>query len=85
MFDMKGIAVLSGFVCILGFLDFLYVLLVIGFEYEVVYGFLRIIFGEDNIEEDIDYFLEVLFEIVLRLREMSLFYESVKKGGKWYV
>lgn len=82
MFDMKGIVVLSGFVCILGFLDFLYVLLVIGFEYEVVYGFLRIIFGEDNIEEDIDYFLEVLFEIVLRLREMSLFYESVKKGGK---
>jgi len=81
MLDMKGIAASSGSACTSGSLDPSHVLLAIGLEHEVAHGSLRITFGEDNTEEDIDYLLEVLPEIVSRLREMSPLYESVKKGG----
>mgnify|MGYP000465308493 FL=1 len=81
MLDMKGIAASSGSACTSGSLDPSHVLLAIGLEHEVAHGSLRITLGEDNTEEDIDYLLEVLPEIVSRLREMSPLYESVKKGG----
>lgn len=80
MLDMKGIAASSGSACTSGSLDPSHVLLAIGLEHEVAHGSLRITLGEDNTEEDIDYLLEVLPEIVSRLREMSPLYESVKKG-----
>jgi len=81
MLDMKGIAASSGSACTSGSLDPSHVLLAIGLEHEVAHGSLRITLGEDNTEEDIDCLLEVLPEIVSRLREMSPLYESVKKGG----
>ncbi|WAM34672.1 cysteine desulfurase NifS [Caldicellulosiruptor morganii] len=81
MLDMKGIAASSGSACTSGSLDPSHVLLAIGLEHEVAHGSLRITLGEDNTEEDIDYLLEVLPEIVSRLREMSPLYEKVKKGG----
>ncbi|WAM32460.1 cysteine desulfurase NifS [Caldicellulosiruptor naganoensis] len=80
MLDMKGIAASSGSACTSGSLDPSHVLLAIGLEHEVAHGSLRITLGEDNTEEDIDYLLEVLPEIVSRLREMSPLYEKVKKG-----
>lgn len=82
MLDMKGIAASSGSACTSGSLDPSHVLLAIGLEHEVAHGSLRITLGEDNTEEDIDYLLEILPEIVSRLREMSPLYENVKKGGK---
>lgn len=82
MLDMKGIAASSGSACTSGSLDPSHVLLAIGLEHEIAHGSLRITLGEDNTEEDIDYLLEVLPEIVSRLREMSPLYEKVKKGGK---
>ncbi|WP_039764319.1 MULTISPECIES: cysteine desulfurase NifS [unclassified Caldicellulosiruptor] len=82
MLDMKGIAASSGSACTSGSLDPSHVLLAIGLEHEVAHGSLRITLGEDNTEEDIDYLLEVLPEIVSRLREMSPLYEKVKKGGR---
>jgi len=81
MLDMKGIAASSGSACTSGSLDPSHVLLAIGLEHEVAHGSLRITLGEDNTEEDIDYLLEVLPEIVSRLRDMSPLYEKVKKGG----
>jgi len=81
MLDMKGIAASSGSACTSGSLDPSHVLLAIGLEHEVAHGSLRITLGEDNTEEDIDYLLEVLPDIVSRLREMSPLYEKVKKGG----
>lgn len=81
LLDMKGIAASSGSACTSGSLDPSHVLLAIGLEHEVAHGSLRITLGDDNTEEDIDYLLEVLPEIVSRLREMSPLYEKVK-GGK---
>jgi cysteine desulfurase len=42
---------------------------------------LRLSLGEVNTEEDIDYVLQVLPEIVDRLRQMSPLYEKVKGGS----
>lgn len=78
MLDMKGIAASSGSACTSGSLDPSHVLMAIGLPHEIAHGSLRISFGDENTQEDVDYLLEVLPMIVERLREMSPLYESVK-------
>lgn len=80
MLDMKGIAASSGSACTSGSLDPSHVLLAIGLPHEIAHGSLRLTFGEDNTQEDVDYLMEVLPMIVERLREMSPLYENVKRG-----
>jgi cysteine desulfurase len=76
MLDMKGIAASSGSACTSGSLDPSHVLLAIGLPHEIAHGSLRITYGEDNCDEDIDYLMEVLPMIVQRLREMSPLYKG---------
>jgi cysteine desulfurase len=78
MLDLKGIAASSGSACTSGSLDPSHVLLAIGLPHEKAHGSLRITFGEENTDEDVDYLMEVLPEIVQRLREMSPLYEEVR-------
>jgi cysteine desulfurase len=82
MLDMKGIAASSGSACTSGSLDPSHVLLAIGLPHEIAHGSLRITFGEENTDEDVDYLMEVLPEIVQRLREMSPLYEAKCKNDK---
>jgi len=80
MLDMKGIAASSGSACTSGSLDPSHVLLAIGLPHEIAHGSLRLTFGDENTDEDVDYLLDVLPPIVQRLREMSpLFHESGQK------
>lgn len=79
MLDMKGIAASSGSACTSGSLDPSHVLLAIGLPHEIAHGSLRITFGEDNSDMDVDYLMEVLPPIVQRLREMSPLYEAYCK------
>ncbi|SHK03855.1 cysteine desulfurase NifS [Propionispora hippei] len=69
--DLKGIAASSGSACTSGSLDPSHVLLSMGLTHEVAHGSLRLSLGRGNTEEEIDYCLEVLPEIVARLRSMS--------------
>lgn len=69
--DLKGIAASSGSACTSGALDPSHVLLAMGLSHEVAHGSLRISLGRGNTDEDIDYCLTVLPEIVERLRSMS--------------
>jgi len=69
--DLKGIAASSGSACTSGSLDPSHVLLAMGLSHEVAHGSLRLSLGRDNTDEDVDYLLEVLPEIVNRLRSMS--------------
>ncbi len=73
--DMKGVAASSGSACTSGSLDPSHVLLAIGLSHEIAHGSLRMTLGRDNTEEDIDYVLKVLPEIVTRLRSMSPLYQ----------
>ena len=74
--DMKGIAASSGSACTSGSLDPSHVLLAMGLTHEVAHGSLRVTLGRGNTEEDVNYFLEVVPEIVEKLRSMSPLYGS---------
>lgn len=79
MLDLKGIAASSGSACTSGSLDPSHVLLAIGLSHETAHGSLRITFGDGNTDEEVEYLMEVLPEIVQRLREMSPLYEEVSR------
>lgn len=78
LLDMAGIGASSGSACTSGSLDPSHVLLAIGLPHEIAHGSLRLTFGKDNTKEEVEYLLEVLPDIVKRLREMSPLYEKVK-------
>jgi cysteine desulfurase len=78
--DAKGVAVSSGSACTSGSLDPSHVLMSMGMDHQQAHGSLRMTLGRSTTEEDIDYVLEVLPEIVDRLRAMSPLYNKVKES-----
>lgn len=82
MLDGKGICASSGSACTSGSLDPSHVLLAIGLPHETAHGSLRMTLSEEVTEEELDYVVDNLKEIVVRLRRMSPLYEDfVKRGG----
>jgi cysteine desulfurase len=77
--DLKGIAASSGSACTSGSLDPSHVLMAMGLDHQTAHGSLRLTLGTDNTEEEIDYVLEVIPEIVERLRSMSSVYTCKTK------
>ena len=76
MLDMKGICASSGSACTSGSLDPSHVLLAIGLPHEIAHGSLRMTLGADTTEEELDYVVDSLKEIVAQLRNMSPLYED---------
>ena len=68
--DFAGISASSGSACSSASLEPSHVLLAIGRSADVAQGSLRITLGRDNTEDDADYLLSVLPEIVGKLRAM---------------
>ncbi|KAA1296078.1 MAG: cysteine desulfurase [SAR202 cluster bacterium] len=68
--DLKGICASSGSACSSASLEPSHVLLAMGSSAEQAQGTLRITLGRDNSEEDVDYLLETLIELVSKLRAM---------------
>ena len=68
--DMAGVCASSGSACSSASLEPSHVLLAIGRSAELARGSLRITFGADNTEEDVDYLLSVLPGLVSKLRSM---------------
>jgi cysteine desulfurase len=81
MMDYYGVCASSGSACTSGSLDPSHVLLSLGLKHEVAHGSLRLSFGEDFTQEDVDYILEVIPQVVNRLREMSPMWEKMCKEG----
>jgi len=73
---MKGIAVASGSACTSGSLDPSHVLTAIGVPVELAQGSIRFSLGRFTTEEDIQYTIDALPEIIERLRSMSPLYEK---------
>lgn len=80
--DLKGICASSGSACTSGSLDPSHVLLALGLPHEVAHGSLRLSISDETTDEDIDYILEVVPEVVERLRSMSPLWERIKKAEK---
>ena len=74
MLDLNGIAASSGSACTSGSLDPSHVLLAMGLPHEIAHGSLRLTLSQYTTPNEIDYTLEVLPEIVKRLRAMSPLY-----------
>ena len=69
--DMLDIQVSSGSACTSKTLEPSHVLLAIGLAHEEAHGSLLFTLGKQNTEEDVDYVLEALPNVVKRLREIS--------------
>jgi cysteine desulfurase len=69
--DMQGIAVSTGSACSSGTLEPSPVIRALGRNEELARGAIRFSFGKDNIDEDVDYLLEVLPRAVESLRRLS--------------
>lgn len=82
--DLAGIAASSGSACASSSLDPSHVLLAIGLPHEVAHGSVRLSLSDYNTEEDVDYILEKLPEIVSTLRSMSPLWEQIQKGQIHY-
>ena len=69
--DLKGVAASTGSACSSGSLEPSHVLKAMGVPIEIAHGSARLTLGRGNTQEEIDYVLEVLPQIVDRLRSMS--------------
>ncbi|MCJ7721359.1 cysteine desulfurase NifS [Candidatus Bathyarchaeota archaeon] len=69
--DMHGIQVSSGSACTSKTLEPSHVLLAIGLAHEEAHGSLVFTMGKQNSAEDVDYVLEILPDVVKRLRALS--------------
>lgn len=82
LLDLNGVCASSGSACTSGSLDPSHVLLSIGLPHEIAHGSMRLSFSDDNTEEDVDYILELVPQIVERLRAMSPLWEKIVKNSK---
>lgn len=85
LLDDKGICASSGSACTSGSLDPSHVLLAIGRPHEVAHGSLRLSLGEDMTEEDIDYMINAVTDVVTYLRNMSPFWRDLVNGKRQHV
>ncbi len=85
LLDDKGIRASSGSACTSGSLDPSHVLLAIGRPHEIAHGSLRLSLSEQNTEEEIDYILTQVPNIVEHLRNMSPLWREKLNGEKEFL
>ncbi|WP_313132506.1 cysteine desulfurase NifS [Anaerocolumna sp.] len=82
MLDMQNICASSGSACTSGSLDPSHVLLAIGLPHEIAHGSLRLTLSHNTTEEEINYTVDKIKEIVAKLRSMSPLYEDYVKNNQ---
>ena len=80
LLDDKGISASSGSACTSGSLDPSHVLLAIGRVHDVAHGSLRLSLGEDITEEEVDYIIQSVKEVVEYLRSFSPVWRNLMAG-----
>jgi cysteine desulfurase len=82
--DARGIRGSSGSACSSASLDPSHVLLATGLPHEVAHGSLRLSLGRETTDEDVDYILEQVPQVVNYLREMSPVWDAKLQKPVWY-
>ncbi|MBO4782798.1 MAG: cysteine desulfurase [Lachnospiraceae bacterium] len=85
LLDDKGIAASSGSACTSGSLDPSHVLLAIGRVHDVAHGSLRLSIGEDITDEDVDYIIKSVKEVVEYLRGFSPVWRDLVAGKSQFI
>ena len=80
LLDDRGISASSGSACTSGSLDPSHVLLAIGRVHDVAHGSLRLSIGEDTTDEEADYIIENVKEVVAYLRGFSPVWRDLMSG-----
>jgi cysteine desulfurase len=80
--DLAVVCASSGSACTSGSLDPSHVLLAIGLPHEIAHGSLRLSLGRDTTEEEIDYILKVVPDVVGYLREISPVWDELERGER---
>ena len=85
LLDDKGICASSGSACTSGSLDPSHVLLAIGRVHDIAHGSLRLSLSEENTEEEINYTIKAVKEVVEYLRSISPIWRDLVSGKKEFV
>ena len=85
LLDDKGVQASSGSACTSGSLDPSHVLLAIGRVHDVAHGSLRLSLGEDITEEETDYIIASVREVVEYLRSFSPIWRDLVAGKKEFI
>lgn len=85
LLDDKGISASSGSACTSGSLDPSHVLLAIGRIHDIAHGSLRISLSEENTEEEAEYIISSVKEVVEYLRSISPVWRDLQNGKREFV
>ena len=85
LLDDKGICASSGSACTSGSLDPSHVLLAIGRVHDVAHGSLRLTLGDDATNEDVDYIIKSVKEVVDYLRSFSPVWRDLCAGKAQFI
>ncbi|MBQ8176998.1 MAG: cysteine desulfurase NifS [Oscillospiraceae bacterium] len=85
LLDDKGICASSGSACTSGSLDPSHVLLAIGRPHEIAHGSLRLTLSEENTDEEVEYIIKSVKEVVEYLRGISPIWNDMINGRKSFV
>ncbi|MBQ8831850.1 MAG: cysteine desulfurase NifS [Oscillospiraceae bacterium] len=85
LLDDKGICASSGSACTSGSLDPSHVLLAIGRPHEIAHGSLRLSLSEETTEEEVDYAINTVTDVVTTLRNMSPVWRDLVNGKSEFV
>ncbi|MBQ6967985.1 MAG: cysteine desulfurase [Lachnospiraceae bacterium] len=85
LLDDRGILASSGSACTSGSLDPSHVLLAIGRVHDVAHGSLRLSLGEDITDEEVEYMIKNVTEVVEYLRSFSPIWRDLTSGKKQFI
>ena len=85
LLDDKGVCASSGSACTSGSLDPSHVLLAIGRVHDVAHGSLRLTLTEEKTEEEIEYTIKAVREVVEYLRSISPVWRDLSCGKREFI
>lgn len=85
LLDDKGVYASSGSACTSGSLDPSHVLLAIGRPHEIAHGSLRLSLSPDTTQEEVDYMIEAVTDVVAYLRSISPVWRNLEAGIQEFI